>query len=322
MPPAHADRNLLFAMLALQMDFVRREDLVAALQAWVFDKQRALGDLLVREGHLSPQRLQLLNALVEEHLKAHQDDPQQSLAALPVDPALRQTLAPWADGQAAPPPADSQATVSFLPAGAGLAAGDRYRVLGPHAKGGLGELFVAEDGELHREVALKVIQERHAGDARCRERFLLEAEVTGWLEHPGIVPVHGLGTHADGRPFYAMRLVQGETLHEAATRFHEADRPGRDPGERGLAFRRLLACFVAVCNTVAYAHSRGVIHRALKPANIMLGKFGETVVLDWGLAKVVGRPEAAGADAEATLRPQSGDSQLTQAGTAVGTARS
>jgi hypothetical protein len=117
-----------------------------------------------------------------------------------------------------------------------------------------------------------------------------------------------------------MRLVQGETLREAIRRFHEADVPGRDPGERSLALRQLLARFVAVCNAVAYAHSRGIIHRDMKPANIMLGKFGETVVLDWGLAKVVGRAERAAVDAEATLQPLSGDHQATQAGTAVGTA--
>jgi hypothetical protein len=117
-----------------------------------------------------------------------------------------------------------------------------------------------------------------------------------------------------------MRLVQGETLREAIRRFHEADVPGRDAGERSLALRQLLARFVAVCNAVAYAHSRGVIHRDIKPSNIMLGKFGETVVLDWGLAKVVGRPERAAADTEATLQPMSSDHQATQAGTAIGTA--
>src|SRR5262249_9252227 len=153
----------------------------------------------------------------------------------------------------------------------------------------------------------KVIRAAYADDAVNRDRFLLEAEITGRLEHPGVVPVYGLGSDAEGRPFYAMRLVQGETLQGAIGRFHEADAPGRDPGERGLAMRQLLARFVAVCNAVAYAHSRGIIHRDLKPANIMLGKFGETVVLDWGLAKVVGRTGCATPDAEATLQPLSGD---------------
>src|SRR5262249_4635791 len=113
----------------------------------------------------------------------------------------------------------------------------RFQILRPHARGGLGEVFVARDGELEREVALTEIQQRHAGQAANVARFLLEARVTGGLEHPGIVPVYGLGSYADGRPFYAMRLVQGETLQGAIRRFHEADVPGRDPGERSLALR-------------------------------------------------------------------------------------
>src|SRR5262249_33084551 len=118
-------------------------------------------------------------------------------------------------------------------------------------------------------------------------RFLLEAKVTGSLEHPGIVPVYGLGTHADGRPYYAMRFIRGDSFQDAIRRFHQADGPGRDPNERMLALRQLLRHFLDVCNAVAYAHSRGVLHRDLKPDNVMLGKYGETLLVDWGLAKVL-----------------------------------
>jgi serine/threonine-protein kinase len=132
--------------------------------------------------------------------------------------------------------------------------------------------------------------------------------------------VYGLGSYPDGRPFYAMRLVKGDSLQEAGGRFHKADLPGRDVGERALAFRRLLGRFVDMCQVVAYAHSRGVLHRDLKPTNVMLGPYGETLVVDWGLAKVVGRPEGDGAAAEGTLRPASAsDSVPTQAGSALGT---
>jgi tetratricopeptide (TPR) repeat protein/serine/threonine protein kinase len=196
----------------------------------------------------------------------------------------------------------------------------RYRQVRFHARGGLGEVHVAHDEDLHREVALKNIQDRWAHDPESRRRFLLEAEITGRLEHPGIVPVYGLVQGADGRPCYAMRFIQGETLKAAAERFHQADHPGRDVGERQLALRQLLARFVAVCNTMAYAHSRGVIHRDLKPANVMLGRYGETLVVDWGLAKPVGRDETARAGDEDTLAPSSGaDSGGTQLGKAVGT---
>src|SRR5437867_11770517 len=138
-------------------------------------------------------------------------------------------------------------------------AGSRYRILRPHAKGGLGEVFVAEDTELGRHIALKEIQAKHADDPGNRARFLLEAEITGGLEHPGVVPVYGLGSYADGRPFYAMRFIRGDSLQDAIARFHQAEGPRRDPGERALALRELLGRFVAVCNAIGYAHSRGVV---------------------------------------------------------------
>src|SRR5262249_41106643 len=151
--------------------------------------------------------------------------------------------------------------------------------------------------------ALKEIQPQLADDPSSRGRFMLEAEVTGRLEHPGVVPVYGLGTDTQGRPFYAMRLIRGDSLKQAIDRFHaEADHPGHDRSKRALALRDLLNRFVAVCNAVAYAHSRGVIHRDLKPSNVMLGPYGETLVVDWGLAKIVGREDPS-VSPEATLRP-------------------
>ncbi len=163
--------------------------------------------------------------------------------------------------------------------------GRRYRVLHFHARGGLGEVHVAFDAELRRQVALKRIQDRHRGDPEGYRRFLREAEITGRLEHPGVVPVHGLIHDGDGQPCYAMRLIEGESLKEALGRLHN---PAGPPGP-ALTLRQLLTRFVTVCQTVAYAHSRGIVHRDLKPANIMLGKYGETLVVDWGLAKETGR---------------------------------
>ena len=165
------------------------------------------------------------------------------------------------------------------------ANGTRYEPLRFHARGGLGEVLVARDAELDRVVAVKRIQGRYAGDPGSRRRFLREAAITARLEHPGIVPVHGLVQDESGQPCYAMRFVEGDTLADAIKRFHEADKPGRDAAERSVALRQLLGRFAAVCNTIAYAHSRGVVHRDLKPGNIILGKYGETLVVDWGLAK-------------------------------------
>src|SRR5262249_17959545 len=139
-------------------------------------------------------------------------------------------------------------------------------------------------------------------------------------EHPGIVPVYSLGRYADGRPYYAMRFIRGESFREAIRRFHQADRSGGDPGQRALALRELLGRFVAVCNALAYAHSPGVLPRDLKPGNVMLGPYGETLLVDWGLAKLLGRLNEEARSDEGILRPSlAGDRTPTQQGVALGT---
>jgi Flp pilus assembly protein TadD len=202
--------------------------------------------------------------------------------------------------------------------------GERYAPLRLHAAGGLGEVHVAEDIELGRRVALKCIRPGRSDDPESRRRFLREAEITARLEHPGVVPVYGLVWDAQGRPRYAMRFVDGESLRDAIRAFHAAERSDRDPGERRIALRGLLSRFVAVCQTVAYAHSRGIVHRDLKPANVMLGRYGETLVVDWGLAKEVGSgPPTVGS--EDTARggapdlPAADDTGGTEPGAVVGT---
>jgi tetratricopeptide (TPR) repeat protein/tRNA A-37 threonylcarbamoyl transferase component Bud32 len=324
-----ADRNLLFGILALQLDFVSRDQLIGAMNAWVLEKARPLGALLVERGALGSDRHALLEALVAEHLKQHDGDPQKSLAALSSLGSVRDDLEQI-------PEADLHASLAYVSrtrrdehdphatrapaAGTPTAAGRRFRILRPHARGGLGQVYVARDEELHRDVALKEIRGEHADQPESRARFLREAEVTGGLEHPGVVPVYGLGSYADGRPYYAMRFVKGDSLKEAIAAFHAAEGPGRDPGERALAFRGLLGRFVDVCQAVAYAHSRGVLHRDLKPGNVMLGKYGETLVVDWGLAKPLGAAEAGSAASEAPLVPSSADDfPATEAGAVVGT---
>jgi hypothetical protein len=201
------------------------------------------------------------------------------------------------------------------------------------ARGGLGEVVLAEDQALHRDVALKLIKGRLAEDPASVQRFLMEAEVTGKLEHPGVVPVLGVGQTRDGRPCYAMRYIRGETLKDAIDRFHGSSSQlstlGAQPETRSekqkadfasLEFRKLLQRFIDVCNTIAYAHSRGILHRDLKPQNIMLGGYGETLVVDWGLAKPFDRDEIARASGEETLEPKYGKSgDQTQLGEACGT---
>jgi tetratricopeptide (TPR) repeat protein len=307
-----ADRNLLFGILAVQMDFISRDALIAAMHAWVLAKHRPLGELLQEQGALTLEDRQALDQFVAAHLRVHGGDVQRSLAAV----AHPSTL-----GDIAQSVADPDLEASLAAAGATLATTDdfrpaedglRYHILRPHAQGGLGVVSVARDAELGREVAFKEIQARFAENATLRGRFVREAEITGGLEHPGIVPVYGLGRYADGRPYYVMRFIRGESLREATAQLHA--------GKAGYTLRGLLTRFAAVCNAVAYAHSRGVIHRDLKPANVMLGPYGETLVVDWGLAKVVGRQTAeVDGPGELTLRLPSGEGSLTQAGKALGT---
>src|SRR5271166_3864266 len=308
----HTDLNLLLGILAAHRNMVECDRLIRAMNAWVLERHGSLGEILVHQGALTPARRIQLEALVEEHLDAHGADADRCLPTLSVntlnslqeaikavgDPALHQTFARLVSGHAMITMPDPGATLAYgsVPAvslahgeDATAAAGMRFVVIRPHARGGIGQVSVALDRELDREVALKEILPEQADIPGSRSRFLLEAQITGRLEHPGVVPVYGLGYDASGRPFYAMRFVKGENLKEAISHFHQGVEGSRGGlGRWVLSLRQLLNRFIAVCNVVEYAHSRGIIHRDLKPSNILLGPYGETLVVDWGLAKAMG----------------------------------
>ena len=322
-----SDLNLVLGMLALQMGFLDRESLISGMHAWLLDRKNSLGQILLNQGHLAKDQLKVLDALLVEHIKAHDNDPQRSLQAISKGDELLATLSIAATPEALEASlAHAEQTTEWrqraLPDGSD---GTRYRKVRVHAQGGLGTVFVAEDAELHRQVALKEIKRQRDDRPSNRSRFVAEAEITGRLEHPGIVPVYGLGVYPDGRPYYAMRLIHGESLARTIDLFHEQDRSAWDVGERSLALRRLLRCLVDACNAVAYAHCRGVLHRDIKPDNIMVGKFGETLVVDWGLAKAgLSSDRIPSDEIEATIEPplwplSGSDDYLTMQGSVIGT---
>ena len=321
-----ADRNLLLGILAIQVRFVSREDLIAGMNAWLRERDKPLGELLVARGAMKPEHRDLVEKLVDEDLKLYGDDALRSLASADSPSSIEESIAARVDDPdiqerlvavrqirpaEQPRSTDAITTIDLKPTAhqpnsAPRALGGRFQILRPHAEGGLGVVSVALDTELNREVALKQIKPTAAERADYRARFVLEAEITGALEHPGIVPVYSLGHDASGQPFYAMRFIRGDSLADAIAAFQRrwpSVQQGRSTeGSRDLEFRSLLRRVIDICNAIGYAHSRGVLHRDLKPGNVMLGKYGETLVVDWGLAKPAGRVDAAAAlDVEAAL---------------------
>ncbi len=332
-----ADADLLFGLYALSGGFVDQAQLVAAFEAWTSNKGRPLADHLADQGALDAAGRASVESMVAQHFKKQFGDTECGTGVVPAGRAISESDPRLTDAATEPPVVDlglppTQADDGSVRSGgrptrapadsAASAASDdqRFRVLRPHAQGGLGAVYVALDTELHREVALKQILDRHADDPKSRARFLLEAEVTGGLEHPGIVPVYGLGTYGDGRPYYAMRFIRGDSLKEAIDQFHADEALKKEPGRRSLELRKLLRRFTDVCNAIEYAHSRGILHRDIKPGNIIVGKHGETLVVDWGLAKAQGRPGVAEVLEEQALLPRTASGTAeTLPGSAMGT---
>ena len=182
-------------------------------------------------------------------------------------------------------PSENAPLVQLSPSEIPRGGSKRYQLLGEIARGGMGIILKGRDPHLGRDLAIKVLKSELAGKPAAEQRFVEEAQVGGQLQHPGVVPVYDLGRFADGRPYFAMKLVKGRTLADLL-----ADRtPAADASGTSTARGKFLQNFLQVCQTIAYAHAKGVIHRDIKPSNVMVGAFGEVLVMDWGLAKVLTR---------------------------------
>jgi WD40 repeat protein/serine/threonine protein kinase len=317
---ADPSRDLRLGLHALESGAIDREQLIRAIEVWAGSPEGTLAEIFAHGGVLDAREIARFADRVTKDLELLRGESGRAAEVFTSEQSDR-AVDPNATGPFAGADDDTveHQRGAHDSVGAGL-PGRRFQVLRPHARGGLGEVFVAFDRELNRDVALKELRARLAHDPIAQARFLLEAQVTGRLEHPGIVPVYSLGRYADGRPYYAMHLIQGETFRDAIERFHSSGVVTHGRESQELAFRRLLRSVIESCNAVAYAHSRGVVHRDLKPDNIMLGPFGETLVVDWGFAKLLPGPardegEAVSADSLAT------DASMTQPGSVMGTPR-
>jgi len=310
------DRNLLFGVTAVQMRFIKPVDLARAAGLWASDPEKDLGGVLIEMGLIKEENQTVINMLLDQQIGLHNGDASATLASLGGDRAVHESFA----ASVAPVDDKGESTLSFvgeegLGSFGGRAEGKvrdsegptpgeriddaehitlehpgRYSIKGEYGRGAIGRVLIAFDEHVGREVALKELlsgrsdtpvaspqQSPMRQTAEATARFLREARITGQLEHPGIVPVYEIAKRGDGSTYYTMKLVRGKTLED------------RLKDCKTLQQRlRLLPHYLDLCQAMAYAHAKGVIHRDLKPANIMVGEFGETVVLDWGLAKVRG----------------------------------
>ncbi len=284
-----SDRNLLFGALAMQAGLITADQLAKACSIWSTRKTCSLSDVLYEQGWLLPQDQAHLDYFIERTLAKFNGDVRESFAGFPA--AIRSVLATIGDdtiGQAG-----AQQTIAHEAGETSVAwapkAGQRYQLNTLHAAGGIGEIWLARDADLERDVAVKRLQAHSSGSEVTKLRFLREARITGQLDHPGVVPIYEICLdESTEQPYYSMRFLKGRTLTEVVKEYHDKrKRQGGDPQ----ALLNLLSAFCIVCNTVAYAHSKGIIHRDLKCENVIIGDYGEVVVIDWGLAKEVGSKE-------------------------------
>ena len=302
------DVDLLFGTLAVQAGIITADQLQVAYQVFHESGIGTLAQVLMYQQLMTAQQKERVDELVRIQLDQHQGSARGAITAIKDSKTLAMVYAieehklggtviykpteqtpPRPTGKSNETPADplhpappDQKHVFVETVKWQAESRSRYTLTRVHGKGGLGQVWLAIDGHLNREVALKEVLPKKQSDPETTSRLMKEAQITGQLEHPNIVPVYELARGADGTPFYTMRFLRGQSLSD------RIKKTGKERAGDSLELRELLTIFVSVCNAMGYAHARNVIHRDLKPQNIMLGDYGEVMVVDWGLAKILG----------------------------------
>lgn len=320
-PNPIAEQNLIFAGLGLQLGILSKDKVIRAFTEWLFDKSKPLVDILIQQNALSSEEANSLKVAVQAHIKK-EGDQEKALASLHVvkdlesdldhlgdndlhqtlDSAVHQRKEMGLDEQFARSHQLDQSQISQLFQIQEPEVKDRFERKSFLDAGALGEVYLAHDRELNRRVVTKYIKPENADIKHNQALFLLEGEVTGALEHPGIVPVYGLGKDIKGRFFYAMRYIQGKKLSRVISEYHAI--LNSNSGKKHEAFIDLLQNFQSACLAIEYAHKKGVLHCDIKPDNIMIGDYGEVFVVDWGLVIIhgeVSRAESRNEDEFKTL---------------------
>ena len=263
-----ADPTWQLGAFACEVDFIDSITLGTAVTIWADNPEQTLLEVLIEQQFLTTEDVPLLRALWMRHRSLEKQSRVKGQNA--VDSVFR--IQPSTNSQT-------------------LSSENRFQIIESIASGGLGQVSLARDSHLNRQVALKEILPRYQNDSEKRKRFLREAEITGELEHPAIVPIYSVGFRENGSPYYAMRLIRGRTLRHVVEEYHRESNELERYSSMG--FRRILGTFVEVCHAIEYAHTKGIVHRDIKPANIIVGENGETMVVDWGMAKKIGSEDKA-----------------------------
>ena len=303
----HAERNLLFAGLGLQLGILSKDKVIRAFTEWLFDKSKPLGEILVAQKGISEEECKALEIAVDANIKQEGGE-KEALASLDqvknlesdldhLDDqdlyqtfcsavSMRQSLVHKTNENKTSKPEINLSPEKPKSQRILEKTTDRFERQQFLDAGNLGEIYFARDSELNRTIVNKYIRPDRAHEDLTQALFHLEGEVTGALEHPGIVPVYGLGKDSKDRRYYAMRYINGQKLSRVIADYHGISKG--NTGKKQEVLVGLLQSFESACLAIEYAHQKGVIHCDIKPDNIMIGNFGEVFVVDWGLVVVHG----------------------------------